>query len=430
MPTWRRQRRATNAAEPFRAKETMPLLYYDCRAGISGDMHLGALIDLGADPDRLRAELSGLALTGWQLRVGPTHKQGVAATRAEVVLDGQPQPHRHLRQIRGLIDTANLSPRVKARAVAVFQRLAEAEGKVHGIDPERVHFHEVGAVDAIIDICGGVIALDLLGIDQILASPVELGAGRVRCAHGRLPVPTPATESLLTGIPTLRGGQPFEATTPTGAALLAELADGFDPTPALTVRRIGHGAGERDGPLPNLLRLLLSDGPDSRRPGETLIELACNIDDMSPELYAPVMDHLLDKGANDCWLTPVIMKKGRPGILLGVLCTEAIADALTALILAETSSIGVRRHPVGRICLPRRLRRLPTPLGPVRVKLVDPPGQPTRGKPEHDDCLRLAREHGLSLPTVYAQVQRALDEALTESGRSASVDRDQQCSTE
>jgi hypothetical protein len=392
----------------------MTLLYYDCRAGISGDMHLGALIDLGADPDQLRAELSNLTLAGWQLRVDRTHKHGVAATRAEVVVDGHDKPHRGLREILELLDAAALSTQVKTRAGAVFHRLAEAEGRVHGIDPAQVHFHEVGAVDAIIDICGGVIGLELLGIERMIASPVELGAGSVDCAHGRLLVPAPATEALLTGIPTLRGGQPFEATTPTGAALLATLADSFDASPALTVRRIGHGAGRRDGPLPNVLRLLLCDSQEAAGPGEQLMELACNIDDMSPELYGPVMDRLLEQGANDCWLTPVVMKKGRPGILLGVLCPQSVADTLTLTLLAETTSIGVRRHPVDRTALPRSIRRLDTPLGPVQVKLVRPPGQPLRAKPEHEDCLRLAREHGLPLPTVQARVHQALEQALCE----------------
>jgi uncharacterized protein (TIGR00299 family) protein len=390
----------------------MTLLYYDCRAGISGDMHLGALIDLGVAPERLRAELSTLPLGGWRLHAAPTRRQGIAATCAEIVVDHHDQRHRRLREILGLIDGAALSPGVKTRASTVFRRLAEAEGQVHGLDPERVHFHEVGAVDAIVDICGGVIGLELLGIDRIIASPVELGSGVVDCAHGRLPVPAPATEALLAGIPTLRGGQPFEATTPTGAALLATLADGFDPAPALTVRRIGHGAGRRDGPLPNLLRLLLCDPQDPQAPDDPLVELACNVDDMSPELFGPVMDRLLEQGANDCWLTPVIMKKGRPGILIGVLCRAALADTLTQTLLAETTSIGVRRHPVGRTALPRAIRRLDTPLGQVQVKLVRPPGQPLRAKPEHDDCLRLARMHGLPLPTVQFQIQQHLERAL------------------
>ena len=259
-------------------------------------------------------------------------------------------PHRHLVDVLAILDASALGPAVKARAAAVFRRLAEAEGAVHGIPVESVHFHEVGAVDALIDIVGAAIALERLAPDRILCSTVELGSGLVRCAHGTLPVPAPATEELLQGVPTRRGGVPHEATTPTGAAILRTLVDSFTDCPRLTVSAIGHGAGRREGPIPNVLRVLLCDdaspATESANDGTsgTLVLLECNIDDMSPELYEHVLGLLFDQGALDAWLTPIIMKKGRPGTQIGCLCSESLAGPLTATLLCETTTLGVRRQ--------------------------------------------------------------------------------------
>ena len=293
----------------------MRTLYYDCFAGIAGDMHLGALLDLGVEESHLRAELAKLRVPGWDLSVLRTRRGGIAATCAEVLTCDCDPPQRHLADVLAILQASALEPAVKARAEAVFRRLAEAEGAVHGIPAESAHFHEVGAVDALIDIVGAAIALERLAPDRILCSTVELGSGLVHCAHGTLPVPAPATEELLRGVPTRRGGVPHEATTPTGAAILRTLVDSFTDVPRLMVSAIGHGAGRRDGPIPNVLRVLLCDEPDSATgPADqvSLVLLECNIDDMSPELYEHALGRLFEQGALDAWLTP-INRRAAPG---------------------------------------------------------------------------------------------------------------------
>lgn len=393
----------------------MRTLYYDCFAGIAGDMHLGALLDLGVEEEHLRAELAKLGVPGWDLSVLRTGRGGIAATRVEVLTCGCDPPRRHLADVLGILDGSALAPAVKARAEAVFRRLAEAESRVHRIPVESVHFHEVGALDAIVDVVGAAIALERLAPERILCSAVELGSGLVRCAHGTLPVPAPATEELLRGLPTRRGGVPYEATTPTGAAIIASVVDGFTDTPRLTVSGIGYGAGQRNGPIPNVLRVLLADepGPDPATAGteapESLARLECNIDDMSPELYEHVLALLFDQGALDAWLTPVIMKKGRPGTQIGCLCTETLAPALTATLLVETTTLGVRRQAVSRTALPRRSREVATEYGPIPVKVALQDGRPLKAKPEYEACRRIAVERGIPIRMVYEAVARQMD---------------------
>jgi uncharacterized protein (TIGR00299 family) protein len=389
-------------------------LYYDCFAGIAGDMQLGALLDLGVEEAHLRAELSKLGVPGWDLSVLRTGRGGIAATRVEVLTCEAAPPHRHLSDILAILNASGLSPGAKRRSQAVFGRLAEAESRVHGIPVDAVHFHEVGAVDALVDIAGAAIALERLAPDRILCSTVELGSGLVRCAHGTLPVPAPATEELLRGIPTRRGGVPYEAATPTGAAILSSVVDTFTDVPSLTVTAVGYGAGRRDGPIPNVLRVLLADQPgpatDAAADGITgpLALLECNIDDMSPELYEHVLGLLFDQGALDAWLTPVIMKKGRPGTQIGVLCTEALAAPLTATLLTETTTLGVRRQPVARTALPREVRVVETEYGPIPVKLALQDGRPLKAKPEYEACRRIALEHGIPIRLIYEAVARRL----------------------
>jgi pyridinium-3,5-bisthiocarboxylic acid mononucleotide nickel chelatase len=391
-------------------------LYYDCFAGIAGDMHLGALLDLGVEEGYLRAELVKLGVPGWDLSVLRTGRGGIAATRVEVLTCACDPPRRHLADVLGIIHASTLAPAVKSRAEAVFCRLAEAESRVHQIPVESVHFHEVGAMDAIVDVVGAAIALERLAPERILCSTVELGSGLVRCAHGTLPVPAPATEELLRGLPTRRGGVPYEATTPTGAAILASVVDGFTDAPRLTVSGIGYGAGQRNGPIPHVLRVLLADepGPDSDAVGEegapgSLALLECNIDDMSPELYEHVLGLLFDQGAVDAWLTPVIMKKGRPGTQIGVLCAETLAPALTATLLVETTTLGVRRQAVARTALPRSSREVATEYGPIPVKVALQDGRPLKAKPEYEVCRRIAVERGIPMRLVYEAVARQMD---------------------
>jgi hypothetical protein len=382
------------------------VLYYDCFAGISGDMHLGALLDLGVEEAWLRAALARLPLDGYALRVGREARGGVAGTRVQV--DAAPAARaRHLEEILGWIGRAGLPVRAGTLARQAFGPLAEAEAAVHGCPVERVHFHELGAVDAVVDIVGGALALDALGVERVLCSSVELGAGVVRCAHGLLPVPAPATAELLRGVPTRRGGMPFEATTPTGAVLLRTFVDAYTDRPALTVERIGYGLGSREGPLPNALRVLLGQAaPEAAR--EELVELSCNIDDMNPELYGHVMERLLGAGAADAWLAPVLMKKGRPGTLLSVICDPAREAELAGLLLRETTTLGVRRRGVQRTALERELREIDTAYGPVPVKVALHAGRPLRAKPEYEACRAIAGRLGIPLLEVYAEVQRCL----------------------
>ncbi len=379
-------------------------LYYDCFSGISGDMNLGALMDLGVDPEYLRAELAKLPLSGYRLDIRRESRGGISGTRVEVVTRAE-QPHRHLAKILELIEGSGLSSPVRELGGRIFRRLAEAEGRVHGIAPEAVHFHEVGATDAIVDILGAVIAIDSLGVRSILSSSIELGSGVARCEHGLLPVPAPATLELLRGAPTRRGGQPFEATTPTGAAILTSLVDTFDDQPRLIPERIGYGIGAKAGPLPNALRLILGERP-SQTARERLSLLECQLDDMNPEWYQYALERLFAAGARDAWLTPLIMKKGRPGTAIGVLCDDHLASPLTELLLRETSTLGVRRQEVEREVLERRIIEVSTRFGPVPVKLAYLQGRRLKAKPEYEVCQRLAQANSVPLQEIYTEVYR------------------------
>ena len=386
----------------------MKTLYYDCFAGISGDMHLAALLDLGLDVDDLIRELSGLGLPGYGIQASRASRKGVSGVQVRVVIEPHQPTHRNLRQIEALIGGSSLKETVRARAVAVFRRLADAEARIHDTSPDQIHFHEVGALDAIVDIVGGAIALDRLQVDRVLCSPVELGGGVAHCAHGVLPVPAPATLELLKGAPVKLGGAPFETTTPTGAALLATFVDEFVTRPELVIDRVGYGVGHRDGPLPNVLRVCLGELAAPAEERMTLAVLECNIDDMNPECYDHVLERLFAAGAKDVWLTPVLMKKNRPGTLLSVLCAPTLASVLSERLLLETTTLGVRRYAVERTALVRETTRVATRYGEVAVKVAHHRGQPLRGKPEYEDCRRLALEHRVPIHAVYAAVREVL----------------------
>jgi len=387
----------------------MTSLYFDCFSGISGDMNLGALLDLGVEEAVLRDGLGRLGLEAHALRIGPASRGGIVGTRAEVVVEaGAGKPARRLAAVRELIGRSGLGRRVESFSLRVFERLAAAEARVHGAPIDEVHFHEVGAVDALVDIVGAAICLERLGWPLVIGSVVELGSGFVDCAHGRLPVPAPATQELLRDVPTRRGGVPFEATTPTGAAILTTAAERFDPQASLVARRVGHGIGCREGPLPNVLRVLAAD-PIPARP-EELSLLECNIDDMSPELYPYLLDRLLACGARDAWIAPLVMKKGRPGILVSVLCEGRDEQTMTKLLFAETTTLGVRRNAVSRSVLERTLQSLETPFGPVPVKVALQPDGSRRVKPEYEACRSIAMERDLPLREVYRELERLLEE--------------------
>ena len=387
------------------------LLVLEPVGGIAGDMFLAAALDLGVDRAALERILGTLGVTGFRLEVTPKTDSGIRGTHVDVVLEGghghaghdHAGGHDHprgLAEILALIDASGLSPRAKGRARALFERIGRAEAKVHGLPLAEVHFHEVGALDSIVDVCGAAVVLDLLGWPRVLCAPPELGHGIQRTAHGPMPVPPPAVLELLTGKPIRPGGPPGEAVTPTGAALLAELAE-IGPLPAFVPERIGYGVGTTRWPdRPNVLRMTLAE--PAGLAAETLWVLETNLDDCPGQLVARAVEAVLEAGALDAWAAPLTMKKGRPGVLLGVLCAEDRRESITAALFAETGTLGVRRHRVERDVLDRRLETVETAYGPVRVKLALRGGQVVGAHPEYDDCLARARERGVPVREVMA----------------------------
>ncbi|MBJ6725611.1 nickel pincer cofactor biosynthesis protein LarC [Geomesophilobacter sediminis] len=378
----------------------MKTLYLDCFAGIAGDMTVAGLIDLGLPLDVLRDGLAPLPYTGYRLESERTERHHIGGSSFRVILEQEDQPHRHYGDIARTIEDSQLPDGVKARAGRIFLRLAEAEAKVHGVDLERVHFHEVGAIDSIVDIVGTAIGLEYLGVEQVKASGLPYGSGFVKTAHGLLPVPAPATAELMQGIPVTGPIGPGERVTPTGAAIVAALAEGFGPPSGFTVEKIGYGAGEKDFPdLPNLLRLVL--GMPTAETEQVLV-LETHIDDMPAEVFGYVMERLLAAGALDVALAPIQMKKNRPATKLTVIAREADLDRLSGIIFAESTAIGLRHYPARRIVIPRRVEERETPLGKMRVKVLGN----GRVAPEYEECRRIALERGIPLLEVYRIVGR------------------------
>ncbi|WP_420207901.1 nickel pincer cofactor biosynthesis protein LarC [Candidatus Electronema sp. JC] len=383
------------------------ICYLDCFSGISGNMLLGALLDAGLPEELLRAELAKLDLDGWRLECKQTVQAGLRATLAQVHLSKSTKC-RHLAEIEALIEDSALAAAVKERALAVFQRLAEAEARVHGSSVDEVHFHEVGAADAIIDIVGAVVGLHHLGISETVCSPLPLASGWVRCAHGELPLPAPAVCELLKNVPVRGELLAQELVTPTGAALAVGLSSSFGPLPPMILSRSGCGAGtrrRRDG-RPNLLRLLIGQRQEVEEAQLVEVIETC-LDDWNPEFWPHVSAKMMAAGALDLSLSPVQMKKGRPGFLLRLIADPAHAARLKELLLTETSAIGLRFHSERRMTLPRTAVELATPWGAVRAKQVELPDGCCRLKPEYEDCARLAREHGIPLQQVHAAAQAA-----------------------
>ncbi len=376
----------------------MPLLLLEPIGGIAGDMFLAAAIDLGVDPAALEAALRTIQLPGWRLEVGKKTDGGIAGTHVDVRVDGEGPHARGLAEILGLVDGSRLAPRAKAAARALFERIGRAEAKVHGVPVSEIHFHELGAVDSIVDLCGAAVALDLLGWPEVHAAPPELGHGVVRTAHGPMPVPPPAVLELLAGKPVRPGGPKGEAVTPTGAAILAELAQ-VGPLPGFTAARTGYGVGTVSwADRPNVLRATLAAPAEP----EDLFVLEANLDDASGQLVARAIDAALEAGALDAWATPITMKKGRPAVMVSALVEEAFRPEVTRLHFAETTTLGVRRRRVERDVLGREVRTVQTPYGPVRVKVALLDGAEIGAQPEHDDCLARARERGVPLREVMA----------------------------
>jgi hypothetical protein len=382
----------------------MTIAYFDCFAGISGDMTLGALIAAGADPKQLRDKLAGLGIGGYRIEIGRKINGYIEATDVRVVLDDR---HRHqrrrLQEILETIRKADLSEGVKQTAERIFRRLADAEGRVHGSSAEEVHFHEVGGVDAIVDIVGAAICLEMLGSPKVFASPMPTFHGYATGAHGVFPLPAPATAEILRGVPWRKLDIEGELVTPTGAAIIRELASGFGPLPAMTIASIGYGAGKSAIGIPNVLRVILGEEsasvPGSGPEGVSVIET--NIDDLNPQFYETVMERLFAAGALDVFMSPIQMKKNRPGTLLTVICDQGRAEAIAAVVLAETSTFGVRISRWERICLDRRWEEVVTAFGKIRIKIGERDGRVMTASPEYEDCKGAAIEHGVAVRHVY-----------------------------
>ncbi|MCU0702164.1 MAG: nickel pincer cofactor biosynthesis protein LarC [Myxococcaceae bacterium] len=377
------------------------VLFLEPVGGVAGDMFLAAALDLGVDVAALEAPLRSLSVPGWRLSTSRAERHAIGGTHLDVVLEApEEHPHRRYRDIDALIAASGLSPRAKDTALRVFRAIGEVEAKIHGVTLDDIHFHEVGAVDSIVDICGAAVALELLGWPEVFTTPPPLGSGTIRIAHGTVPVPVPATLELLKDRPVRFEGR-GELTTPTGAALLKVLAD-FAPPPELIVERIGYGVGTKDWPdRANVLRASL--GRRSTDTTSTLTVLECNVDDASPQLLGALVQTLLDLGALDAWVAPVVMKKGRPGHLVGVLCEPKARAVMVEALLRESTSLGVREHQVSRTALERRFDTVETPWGSVQVKVGLRNGAVVNVAPEFEDCRRVAQAARVPLKDVQQQ---------------------------
>ncbi len=448
----------------------MKIAYFDCIAGASGDMILGALVDAGLPLSTLRERLEALNLRDFELTSRRVAKNAFTATKVDVnVADDVPE--RHLGDIVAIVEQSELAPEIKERAAAIFRKIGAAEAGIHGTALEEVHLHELGGVDTIVDVVGALVGLDALGIQRVVVSPIPLGRGFIQGAHGRIPLPAPATVALLKGLPVVGSPLEVETVTPTGAALLASLGDDFGPIPPMALESVGYGAGSRDLEVPNVLRLLIgtsteprkkrhdhaqthdhghahahnhasethhhahphthgSSHPHPERGGEQahdpaeghtfscfdidrLAVLETNIDDLNPETYEYVMDALFAAGALDVFLAPIQMKKNRPATLFRVLCKPEDVERMTAILFAETSTLGIREQIVDRHALPRTVKSMTTPYGAVRVKVAELEDGKVKSAPEYEDCRKLAQAHGVPLREVY---QAAVEAARREVG--------------
>lgn len=392
----------------------MKVLYYDCFAGISGDMNLGALIDLGVDVDFLKTELGKLNIEGFHLEVKQDQRRGISGTKAEVIIENQEnEKHRHLRHVEEIVNNSTLPERVKINALKIFDLIAVAEGKVHNIPKERVHFHEVGALDSIADIVGAAICLDYLKVDKVMSSSIQLGGGTVKCAHGIMPVPAPATAEIVQNIPIKTGLVNHEATTPTGAAILVATVDKFTDKINFPIIKTAYGIGNRDSEVPNVLRVYLCEDSEETEDVNTeeAVVLESNIDDMNPEHYDFMLEQLFKAGASDAWLVPVVMKKSRPGATLSVLCKVTLVDKMKEIIFTHSTSIGIREYSVEKNMLRREETSVDTIYGTVRIKNSFFKGKLVRSKPESEDCKNLAEKHQISISEVEKEVSKIAEKA-------------------
>ncbi|MED4923824.1 nickel pincer cofactor biosynthesis protein LarC [Anoxybacillus geothermalis] len=399
----------------------MKILYLDCFSGISGDMMVGALVDAGVPPEKIEVELKKLPLSGYQLQWGKVMKKGISATKFDVIMleniedshdHERHHAHRHYSDIVDMIERSELNVEVKKRSEQIFHCIAVAEAKIHGIPIEKVHFHEVGAVDSIVDIVATAIALTELHVDYIISAPVPLGYGSIRCAHGIYPIPAPATLEILQGVPVISNHLPFELTTPTGAGIIKSQVNSYGPIPSMKISAVGYGAGTRDLPdQPNVLRVVIGERihtrldslPLSHSKEETVYILECQLDDMPGEALGYVMDGLFEKGALDVFYTPVFMKKNRPGVLLTVLTSETHVEQCAQFVLKETTTLGIRKDTCVREVLERDVMTVSTSYGNIRVKQAIHKGKVIRQMPEYEDVKKAARTHQAAFLDVYAE---------------------------
>ncbi len=388
------------------------ILFYDCFCGISGDMNLGAMIDIGVDPQYLTSELNKLHLPEFELEIKKDIKNGISGTNVNVHVTSahhnhdhprQEHHHRGLNEINTIIDTSDLSNHVKTISKKMFRRLAETEARIHGTTPDKIHFHEVGAVDSIVDIIGSAICIEYLKPDEIISSPVQVGGGFVDSAHGHFPVPAPATTDLLRGIPLKTGLVESETTTPTGALILATFADTFTSQTDFSPKKIGYGIGNKSfETVPNVLRVYWGEKEENAE-YETDIQtvIECNIDDMNSELYEPLMQKLFDKDAKDVFLTPIVMKKSRPAVTLQILCNTADTDMLIDVVFRNSTTFGVRSYQVRKTMLRRSFETIETSYGKIKVKYGYAGEKRIKGKPEYADCLQAAENNNVTVKEIY-----------------------------
>ena len=388
----------------------MNILCYDCFSGISGDMNLGAMLDLGIKKSYLTGELKKLNLEGWKLEITKDQRHGITGTRVTVVTTKTEKSNRHLSDIEKIINSSGLDNKTKELSRKIFMKLAVAEAAVHDIPLEKVHFHEVGAIDAIIDIVGAAICFNALNVDAVFVSTLELGGGFAECIHGRLPVPAPATVAILKGIPVKHGGVDFEATTPTGASILATLGTHFYPLPVFKTEKIGYGIGHKEHPdIPNMLRVHLGETVDVQKGHDALL-LECNIDDMNPEFYEYISEQLFKAGASDVFISNIIMKKGRPGNMLNVICEKGSEDTLKEIIFRESTTTGLRCFPFRKDTLERKFIKTRTIYGNVTIKYSYYKGKEVSCKPEFEDCRKIANEKRIPVKEVYNKIMASLSD--------------------
>lgn len=387
----------------------MKIIGYDCFSGISGDMNLGAMLDLGVDQAYLTRELNKLNLPGWELLAQKDQRHGITGTKVTVRQTRHEHAHRHLSDIDNIITSSTLNDKIKKLSLKIFSIIAEAEAKVHGIPVDHVHFHEVGAVDSIIDVVGAAICFTALDVEAVHVGPVELGGGFVICDHGKLPVPAPATAEIIKGMPVKKGGVDFEATTPTGAAILAALATSFKPELTIKIEKTAYGIGHKEHPdVPNILRVFLGETVTDNITGHDALQIECNIDDMNPEFFEYISAKLFRAGVSDVFLSNLIMKKGRPGILLSVICENESAELVKNIIFTETTTLGIRTFPFRKNTLIRKFETVSTIYGNLTVKRSYHNGMEVSCKPEYDECKQIAAEKGIPLKEVYNEVTAVL----------------------